>query len=90
MDRPLSACCGSGGPYNYNSVTQCGTKGVDSCVDPTKYVHWDGFHLTESAYRWIATGLLEGPYTVPAFDWSCLASEVKKRSSGKQYSFSSR
>ncbi|CAA7015802.1 unnamed protein product [Microthlaspi erraticum] len=89
MDRPFSACCGTGGPYNYNSVTLCGSKGVDCCVDPTKYVHWDGVHLTESAYRWIATGLLEGPYTVPAFDWSCLGSDIKKGSSGKQFSSSS-
>ncbi|ESQ33990.1 hypothetical protein EUTSA_v10009438mg, partial [Eutrema salsugineum] len=81
MNRPLSACCGSGGPYKFNSVRQCGTKGVDCCVDPSKYVHWDGFHLTESAYRWIALGLLEGNYTVPAFDWSCLGFEFKNISS---------
>ncbi|KAL1204591.1 GDSL esterase/lipase [Cardamine amara subsp. amara] len=90
MNRPLSACCGSGGPYNYNSVSQCGTKGVYCCIDPSKYVHWDGFHLTESAYRLIAVGLLEGPYTIPAFDWSCRGFELKNGSSGKQYSFSSR
>ncbi|VVA92903.1 unnamed protein product [Arabis nemorensis] len=60
INRPLSACCGSGGMYNYNSVSPCGTKGVDCCLDPSKYVHWDGNHLTESAYRWIAVGLLEG------------------------------
>ncbi|KAL0814743.1 hypothetical protein Bca101_071186 [Brassica carinata] len=59
MNRPLSACCGTGGPYNFNNGSQCGTKGVDCCTDPSKYVHWDGFHLTESAYRWVAMGLLE-------------------------------
>ncbi|CAF1928603.1 unnamed protein product [Brassica napus] len=91
MNRPLSACCGTGGPYNFNNGSQCGTKGVDCCTDPSKYVHWDGFHLTESAYRWVAMGLLEGPYTLPAFDWSCPGFDIKNRtSSGRQYSFTTR
>ncbi|KFK44742.1 hypothetical protein AALP_AA1G297000 [Arabis alpina] len=81
---------GAGGMYNYNSVRQCGTKGVDCCLDPSKYVHWDGSHLTESTYRWIAMGLLEGPYTIPAFDWSCLGLELENGSLNGQYSFSSR
>ncbi|KAF8110413.1 hypothetical protein N665_0084s0023 [Sinapis alba] len=92
MNRPLSACCGSGRPYNFSNGSQCGTKGVDCCIDPSKYVHWDGFHLTESAYRWVAMGLLEGPYTLPVFDWSCHSFDIKKRSSssGRQYAFNSK
>ncbi|VVA92658.1 unnamed protein product [Arabis nemorensis] len=90
INRPLSACCGSGGMYIYNSVSPCGTKGVDCCLDPSKYVHWDGNHLTEYVYRRIAVGLLEGPYTVPAFDWSCLGFELENRSLDGQYAFSSR
>ncbi|XP_010478236.1 PREDICTED: GDSL esterase/lipase At1g28610-like [Camelina sativa] len=88
--RPLSACCGTGEPYNFNSMSWCGTKNVDSCIDPSKYVHWDGFHLTESAYRWIAMGFLKGPYTIPAYDWSCPGFEINNGpAADKQYSFSS-
>lgn len=92
MNRPLSACCGSGRPYNFSNGSQCGTKGVDCCIDPSKYVHWDGFHLTESAYRWVAMGLLEGPNALPVFDWSCRGFDIKKRSSssGRQYAFNSK
>ncbi|XP_023645656.1 GDSL esterase/lipase At1g28580-like [Capsella rubella] len=88
--HPLSACCGSGGMYNFNSISECGSRKVDSCSDPSKYVHWDGFHLTESAYRWVAMGILQGPYTIPAYDWSCPGFEIKNGSANnKQYSFSS-
>lgn len=48
--------------YNYNSVSPCGTKGVDCCLDPSKYVHWDGNHLTESMDRYgITRGTLQDP-----------------------------
>ncbi|KAL2473675.1 GDSL esterase/lipase [Forsythia ovata] len=61
----LRACCGVGGPYNYNASAMCSTPPATSCNDPSRYVSWDGLHLTEAAYRWIAQGLLEGPYTIP-------------------------
>ncbi|PIA27316.1 hypothetical protein AQUCO_08100040v1 [Aquilegia coerulea] len=57
----LGACCGGGGPYNYNLTAKCGYEGSTSCEDPSLYVTWDGVHLTEAAYKWIATGLLKGP-----------------------------
>ncbi|XP_019099255.1 PREDICTED: GDSL esterase/lipase At1g28580-like isoform X1 [Camelina sativa] len=81
MDRPLPACCGVGGPYNYTSVTQCGTDVVEGCSDPSKYVAWDGVHMTEAAYRLMSEGILKGPYAVPLFDWSCLSSEIKDKGS---------
>jgi lysophospholipase L1-like esterase len=49
--KTLKACCG--GPNN--SV----------CSDPSKYINWDGPHLTEAAYRQIAKGLVEGPFANP-------------------------
>lgn len=43
------------------------------CADPSKYVCWDGIHLTEAAYRAIAIGLLQGPYTIPQITTSCIS-----------------
>ncbi|CAH8263875.1 unnamed protein product [Arabidopsis lyrata] len=81
MDRPLPACCGVGGPYNFTFSIQCGSKGVEYCSDPSKYVNWDGIHMTEAAYKCISEGILKGPYAIPPFDWSCLSSEIKNKES---------
>ncbi|KAJ7968681.1 GDSL esterase/lipase [Quillaja saponaria] len=59
---PLEICCGGGGPYNFNMSVECGERGVSACDDPSQYVGWDGVHLTEAAYKWIAQGLLEGTH----------------------------
>ncbi|KAF9589551.1 hypothetical protein IFM89_025584 [Coptis chinensis] len=70
----LEACCGGGGPYNYNLTIQCGYNGSNVCDDPSTYVNWDGIHLTEAAYRWIATGILDGSFTNPPTVISCIQS----------------
>ncbi|CAH9117960.1 unnamed protein product [Cuscuta epithymum] len=67
----LRACCGGGGPYNFNPSVQCGNEGATSCEDPSLYVNWDGYHLTETAYSFITNGLLDGPYTSPRMDTLC-------------------
>ncbi|KAK7412431.1 hypothetical protein VNO78_03891 [Psophocarpus tetragonolobus] len=72
----LKVCCGGGGPYNYNETAKCGDAGVVACDDPSKYVSWDGYHLTEAAYRWMTKGLLDGPYTIPKFNISCFTGET--------------
>ncbi|GFS46289.1 hypothetical protein Acr_00g0101250 [Actinidia rufa] len=41
--RALSACCGVGGPYNFNSSAQCGSSLSSACDDPASYISWDGF-----------------------------------------------
>ncbi|EMS51815.1 hypothetical protein TRIUR3_23496 [Triticum urartu] len=62
----LLACCGAGGPpYNYDFNAGCGLPGVKACADPSQALHWDGFYLTESAYRAITDGWLHGPYADP-------------------------
>ncbi|XP_077226987.1 GDSL esterase/lipase At5g45910-like [Tasmannia lanceolata] len=61
----LSACCGGGGPYNFNITARCGHHGSRACTIPSTYTNWDGIHLTEAAYRYIASGLIEGPYSMP-------------------------
>ncbi|XP_071714906.1 GDSL esterase/lipase At5g45910-like [Rutidosis leptorrhynchoides] len=65
MNGALSACCGGGGPYNFNFTARCGYEGSEACNDPSSYANWDGMHLTETAYRHIATGLLKGTFTSP-------------------------
>ncbi|XP_044460176.1 GDSL esterase/lipase At1g28600-like [Triticum aestivum] len=62
----LLTCCGAGGPpYNYDFNAGCGLPRVKACIDPSQALQWDGFHLTESAYRAIADGWLHGPYADP-------------------------
>nr|GMD50991.1 acetylajmalan esterase-like [Ipomoea batatas] len=53
--RLQTTCCGSGGgKYNYDRNRGCGSAGVISCPNPPQYVHWDGVHLTQAAYRAIS------------------------------------
>ncbi|KAJ4765787.1 GDSL esterase/lipase [Rhynchospora pubera] len=61
---PFVACCGGGGPYNYNSSAVCGQSGVTACPDPTT-VNWDGIAFTEKAYNIIANGWRNGLYAIP-------------------------
>nr|GMC85642.1 GDSL esterase/lipase At1g28590-like [Ipomoea batatas] len=65
FNNTLDACCGGGGPYNSNEHVYCGSQLSTVCDSPSSYINWDGSHLTEAAYRWIANGLLKGPYTSP-------------------------
>ncbi|XP_050367995.1 GDSL esterase/lipase At2g27360-like [Argentina anserina] len=67
------ACCGGGGPYNYNSSAKCGTSlGVSICENTAYFTNWDGKHLTEAAYRWIAKALFE-EYTMPSLSTLCVS-----------------
>ncbi|KAL2494732.1 GDSL esterase/lipase [Forsythia ovata] len=75
----LTACCGGGGPFNVNLSMLCGDSASTSCEDPSEYVSWDGLHFTEAAYRWIAKGLLQGPYSSPHLITSNCASIFKNR-----------
>ncbi|KAH7858330.1 hypothetical protein Vadar_022566 [Vaccinium darrowii] len=72
--RVLKACCGAKeGPYDVNLTVLCGYPPSTPCDDPSSYVSWDGTHLTEAAYRWISKSLLEGPYTIPPINLSCIS-----------------
>ncbi|KAJ7968682.1 GDSL esterase/lipase [Quillaja saponaria] len=63
----LRACCGGGGPYNFNNSARCGHTGSKACSNPAIYSNWDGIHLTEAAYKYIAKGLINGPFSTPPF-----------------------
>lgn len=64
IKEPLRACCGAGGPYNYNVWQQCGDPGVIPCGNPESYLSWDGIHGTEALHRAVAQGWLQGPYNI--------------------------
>ncbi|KAL2903459.1 hypothetical protein RDABS01_002169 [Bienertia sinuspersici] len=62
FEKPLVACCGVGGKYNYNNTMRCGSTEIvngkevliaKSCDDPSIRVSWDGIHFTEAANKWI-------------------------------------
>ncbi|KAL3519932.1 hypothetical protein ACH5RR_018081 [Cinchona calisaya] len=72
--RTFIACCGGGGPYNYNFTAECGDPLTTSCLDPSIFVNWDGAHFTEAANRWMSKAILEGPYTFPRITTSCISS----------------
>ncbi|VAI92265.1 unnamed protein product [Triticum turgidum subsp. durum] len=59
-DKPLAACCGGSGTYNFDPTfaTLCGMPGANKCADPSKYVSWDGIHLTDAANRHVAGNVL--------------------------------
>ncbi|KAE9458965.1 hypothetical protein C3L33_09128, partial [Rhododendron williamsianum] len=48
------SCCGIGGPYDFTLTLLCGFPGVPVCSQPNRYIHWDGIHLTQEAYRLMA------------------------------------
>lgn len=75
FEAPLAACCGGGGPYNFNLAIMCGAPGGTVCSDPSKHVCWDGMHLTDAAYKIIARGLLEGSYASAPITQACLQPE---------------
>ncbi|XP_078170229.1 GDSL esterase/lipase At1g28600-like [Carex rostrata] len=68
---PLMACCGAKGPYNCSSTATCGNPGFTVCSDPSKYVSWDGLHMTEAANKVIAHGVLRGSYSSPPISNIC-------------------
>jgi len=42
------------------------------CDDPSKYIGWDGIHLTEAAYKLIVQALIKGSYPVSPISSLCL------------------
>ncbi|KAB1223536.1 hypothetical protein CJ030_MR2G011239 [Morella rubra] len=77
MSGTLSACCGGGGPYNFNNSARCGHTGSTACKDPSAHANWDGIHLTEAAYRYIAKALMNGTFTTdPSLTSSPLSDNI--------------
>ncbi|XP_020106598.1 sinapine esterase-like isoform X2 [Ananas comosus] len=75
FDSLLTACCGSGGEYNFEISAMCGAPGSSSCSDPNQYISWDGLHLTQEAYRVMAQSLIMEGFAYPndrvQETWTC-------------------
>ncbi|CAA7399680.1 unnamed protein product [Spirodela intermedia] len=48
FEEATKGCCGTG---NLEASVTCNSLMASTCEDPTKYVFWDGYHPTETAYR---------------------------------------
>lgn len=60
------ACCGAGGgDYNFDWARMCGAEGTAACEEPSKYVSWDGIHMTQAAYRAMSRLIYHGKYLEP-------------------------
>lgn len=54
----LTVCCGGHGRYDYNDSVSCGDPDATACKDPSSSLYFDGVHLTETGYRYVADGWL--------------------------------
>ncbi|XP_021743469.1 GDSL esterase/lipase At3g26430-like [Chenopodium quinoa] len=76
FEKPLVACCGIGGKYNFNNTMRCGSTEIvngkeilvaKSCDNPSKRIIWDGIHYTEAANKWIVDQIMkDSSYTNPS------------------------
>ncbi|KAF3624650.1 putative sporulation-specific protein 15-like [Capsicum annuum] len=77
FEEDFKPCCGAaGGPLNFNLNSLCGSPGTVKCNDPSKYISWDGIHLTEAMNRKVTDLFLNQGFCQPSF------SELVKRKSG--------
>ncbi|XP_059659092.1 GDSL esterase/lipase At3g48460-like [Cornus florida] len=68
FEEPFKACCGAGdGKLNFNLNSVCGSPGTSSCKDPSKYMNWDGIHLTESMQHHLSDLFLNQNFCRPSF-----------------------
>ncbi|KAL0415005.1 UNVERIFIED_CONTAM: GDSL esterase/lipase 5 [Sesamum latifolium] len=60
------ACCGIG---RFNGIFSCGgkrpVKDFNLCENPSEFVFWDSYHLTEKAYKQMADQMWSIPLTEP-------------------------
>jgi lysophospholipase L1-like esterase len=52
------SCCGIGGDYDFSMIQKCGDLGVPVCHNPNERISWDGIHLTQKAYQYMAYWLI--------------------------------
>ncbi|VAH02823.1 unnamed protein product [Triticum turgidum subsp. durum] len=72
-DKPLAACCGGSGAYNFNMTAFCGAAGTAACADPSEYVSWDGVHFTEAANKHTACATLKANSPALLDSWTAEA-----------------
>ncbi|KAG7968467.1 hypothetical protein I3843_08G156700 [Carya illinoinensis] len=52
------SCCGVGGDYDFSISRMCGAPGVPVCLNPNERISWDGVHMTQRAYQFMAYWLI--------------------------------
>lgn len=66
FEEPFKPCCGAaGGHFDLHSL--CGSPGTVKCNDPSKYISWDGIHLTEAMNRKVTDLFLNQGFCQPSF-----------------------
>lgn len=69
FSEEYKACCGSGGgELNFDLRSLCGARGTTVCSEPSKYMNWDGVHLTQAMHHVLSDLLLNKGYSSPSFD----------------------
>ncbi|KAK9074497.1 hypothetical protein SSX86_007095 [Deinandra increscens subsp. villosa] len=66
----FKTCCGSGGgAYNFvpSPLRTCGAPGTSSCKHPSRFMSWDGLHVTEGLNRVLSKMFLDGAFSQPSF-----------------------
>ncbi|MCD7458442.1 hypothetical protein HAX54_038280 [Datura stramonium] len=68
FEEAFKPCCGAaGGPLNFNLHSLCGSPGTVKCNDPSKFISWDGIHLTEAMNRKVTDLFLNQGFCQPSF-----------------------
>ncbi|KAJ7959138.1 GDSL esterase/lipase [Quillaja saponaria] len=89
FEKPLVACCGNGGKYNYTvDVMTCGGRLpnatlVGSCGRVSVRVNWDGIHYTEAANNFIFNQISTGAFSDTSLPLSMAC--IKTKNSTKNH-----
>ncbi|KAK8914516.1 GDSL esterase/lipase [Platanthera zijinensis] len=70
FEESFKVCCGAGGgaPYNFNYSSMCGSPEASvACSQPSKYINWDGIHLTEAMNKRVAHLISHDGHCRPSF-----------------------
>nr|GEV30191.1 hypothetical protein [Tanacetum cinerariifolium] len=66
----FNACCGNrSAPHNVNLMNMCGAPETKSCKHPSRYMNWDGLHVTEGMSRAVSKLFLDGSFAQPSFPY---------------------
>ncbi|XP_060215357.1 GDSL esterase/lipase At3g48460-like [Lycium barbarum] len=77
FEEAFKPCCGAvEGPLNFNLHSLCGSPGTVKCNNPSKFISWDGIHLSEAMNQKVTDLFLNQGFCQPSF------SELVKSKSG--------
>ncbi|KAF8378169.1 hypothetical protein HHK36_029506 [Tetracentron sinense] len=69
FEEPYKACCGAGdNKLNFDAQSICGSPSTSKCAEPSKYINWDGVHLTEAMHEKLADLFFNQGFCRPSFD----------------------